>query len=353
MKTKLLLVTLLLVIVGSCRKPATTNATSVTSNEVLTDFVNYLVLPQYASLQERAVTLNNAIKTLNDTPTNAHLDAARTAWRNVRAAWEQCEGFLIGPVEDDNYDPNMDTWPVDHLQLDSFVAVTPSFASAAIQAQSSSLRGFHPIEFMLWGKHGQATIDSISPRQHQYLAGLAEDLLQSANALSNSWLASSGNFQAQLLEAGKGSVRYHSRRDALLAMVAGMSEICDEVANGKIEGPYAAYDSTRTESPFSHNSLTDFNYNITGARSVYICNFNGQMGKSLSDMVAARNLALDNKLKQQFGAAIIALNIVSVTFESAIYTQRPQLQSAMAAIRNLQETLDGDLKTFVQTNITD
>ena len=42
---------------------------------------------------------------------------------------------------------------------------------------------------------------------------------------------------------------------------------------------------------------------------------------------------------------------VTVNFETAIYTQRTQLQNAMDAIMTLQGTIDGELKDFINTNV--
>ena len=338
----------------SCHRPNNNNnTTTVTETQVINDFVAKVVLPQYQALQDKATALNNAVNTFNTTPNGANLSAARTAWRETRACWENCEGFLIGPVEDDNYDPNMDTWPVDYLQLDSFIANSSSFSVGTVAALSQSLRGFHPLEYILWGKDGNVAVEDISSRQHQYMVALAQDVLNNCTALNLSWVASGGNFQVQFLTAGTGSTRYTTKKDALLALAAGMAEICGEVGEGKMLEPFQLMDSTKTESPFSHNSMTDFTNNIKGAQNVYLCTVNGANGSSLSNLVSQKNLSLDNKIKTQFAAAIAALGNVTVSFESALYTQRTQLQTAMTAITNLEETLDGDLKTFIITYVKD
>lgn len=337
----------------ACKKSENNNAATVTSHEVITDFVNKTALPLYADLQAKATLLNTAVNTLNTAPNATNLQAARTAWQDVRSSWEQCEGFLIGPVEDENYDPNMDTWPVDYLQLDSFTLHSTSFTPADIQNVGQSLRGFHPLESILWGKSGNATADSITPKQKQYMVGLAQDVLNTVSSLNHSWLTTGGNFQALMLNAGNGSTRYITRKEAILAIVAGMSDICGEVGGGKIYEPFTLMDSTKTESPFSHNSIIDFTNNMKGAQQVYLCSYNGATGASISKLIAARNLSLDNKIKDQFAAAITALGNITVPFETAIHTQRTQLQNAMNAINTLQATLDGDAKTFVQMYVTD
>ena len=138
-----------------------------------------------------------------------------------------------------------------------------------------------------------------------------------------------------------------------LAIIAGLTDICGEVGGGKILEPFEQYDSTKTESPFSHNSITDFTNNLKGAQNVFLCTYNGQSGASMSNFISARNIALDTKIKNQFAAAITALSNISTTFESAIYSQRTQLQNAMNAIYELQATLDGEAKLYVQTYVTD
>lgn len=354
MKKRILLLATSTILFAACNKKNDSSSTvTVNQKEVITSFVTTIAVPQYENLKNKAVDLQTAVSALNANPTAANLDAARSAWKNVRSAWELCEGFLIGPVSDDNYDPNMDTWPVDHLQLDSFVNNATSFSATTIGGLNQSLRGFHPLEFILWGKNGNATIDSISDKRKQYLQGLADDVVASASGLYNSWIASGSNFQSQMLLAGEGSTRFTTKKDAMLAIAAGIKDICGEVGGGKIKEPFEAYDSTLAESPFAHNSITDFINNIKGAQNVYMCSYNGKSGASLSQFVAARNIALDNKIKEQFNTAINALNTVNVTFESAIFTQRTQLQNVMTALSTLETTLENELNPFILTYVTD
>jgi uncharacterized iron-regulated protein len=99
--------------------------------------------------------------------------------------------------------------------------------------------------------------------------------------------------------------------------------------------------------------MTDFTNNLIGAQNVYMCQYNGITGKSMSQFVSAKNLALDNKVKQQFNTAIAALQSVTVSFEAAIFTQRIQLQNAMNAIGELHSTLETDVKKLVETYAKD
>ena len=109
-----------------CQKqsvPLTTSTTNATlEGKVLNGFATALVNPNYEDIQTKAGVMLNASNALVSNTTDANLLAMRTAWVNTRGAWESCEGFLFGPVEDFNYDPDMDDWPVNRVDLDSLLA---------------------------------------------------------------------------------------------------------------------------------------------------------------------------------------------------------------------------------------
>lgn len=341
----------------ACHKASSSTSTedyTTLESEVLNDFVQKIALPQYNNLQLKAASFNTAVVQLNASPTDANLQAARQGWRDVRQGWEQCEGFLFGPVEDDNYDPQMDTWPVDNVQLDSLMASSNPLSLTDIQSLSTlSLRGFHPLEYILWGKNGNSTAASITAREKQYMISLSADIVNNTTNLNYSWLSSGSNFQNDVLNAGKGSTRFKSRQEVFLAIAGAMIDICGEVGDSKMGEPFAAYDSTITESRFSHNSIADFRNNIIGAQNVYLCTYGGASGKSLSALVAAKNISLDNQIKAQFTAAINSFNSVSTTFEQGIYTQRTQIQNCITALNTLSTTLDEQLLPFIKQYVKD
>jgi len=321
---------------------------------VLADFATKTGLPGYSNLKDKATTLNNAITALNSSATDANLTAAQAAWRDMRSTWEQCEGYLFGPVEDDNYDPNMDTWPVDYVQMDSLLASSNALQLTDIENLSTlSLRGYHPIEYVLWGKDGKRTAASITARQKQYITSLSLDLKNICTALYTSWAPEGGNYASKVQTAGSGSTVFAKKQEAYIAIVDGLIGICDEVGSGKMKEPFDAQDPQIVESPFSGNSAIDFKNNITGAYNVYTCKFLGNEGTGLNKLVAMKNISLDNEIQQKFQAAIASFNSITVPYEQAILTQKVQCQNTMNAINDLKATLEEKLKPFIITNITD
>jgi putative iron-regulated protein len=244
----------------------------------------------------------------------------------------------------------MDTWPTDYNQMDSLLASSNPLEVSDIQGLTLSLRGYHPIEYIIFGDHGSRKAADITARQKKYMISLSADLTNTCNDLHLSWSSAPTNFAQEVINAGGEGTKYAKRQDAFLAMVGGMADICGEVGEGKMKEPFDAKDPQLVESPYSGNSLTDFKNNIIGAQNVYL-GVNG--GKGLKDLVAAKNKALDNKIQGLFTTAINSFANITKDYEEAIISQRVQCQQTMDAVVALKDALEGDLADFVTTNVKD
>ena len=354
-KISLLSFTILSISLAACNK----NNDTVTDNfetlktEVLTDFTNVVAVKGYTDLDNAATALNTAIQNLNTNATEANLTEAKNAWKNMRSIWEKCEGYLFGPVEDNDYDPNMDTWPTDYVQMDSLLASSNPLTVTDIQNITLSLRGYHPIEYIIFGDHGSRTAASITTRQKAYMVSLSTDLKNTCHELYLSWTTAPTNFAQQVIKAGNGSVVYTKKQEAYLAITEALIGICDEVGEGKMKEPYVTMDPSIVESPYSGNSVSDFRDNIIGLQNVYLGNLGTANGKGLNDLVATKNISLDNKIQNQITAAINSFNNITVFYEDAIISQRIQCQQTMTALATLKSTLENELKPFIIQNIQD
>lgn len=339
---------------NSCKKDEESPPvdTPVTELEVLTDFANVLANPNYEDIEAKANALNIAAQNLSTSTTDENLAIAQDAWRAVRVPWELCEGYLFGPVEDFNYDPATDTWPVNTVELDSLLASDNPLTLADIELLPYSLKGYHPTEYLLFGVGGTKSASQFTPRQFQYLISLTQSLYNSATALRNSWdVDQPGNFTQELITAGAGSTRYATRKDAFLAIVTAMGKICNEVANNKMQVPLAAHDSTLVESQYAHNATEDFKNNIVGVQNAYMGKYLST-GNSLHDLVSLYDLSLDNTIQSQLNDAIGSFAAINPDYGTAIFTQFGQIQNAQVSINTLHSTLDL-LNNFIQTNIKD
>ncbi|MEO8772117.1 MAG: imelysin family protein [Ferruginibacter sp.] len=338
----------------------TTTDFNTTKDAAISDFVNKVALPGYAELKTRATTLNTAITVLNTTTTDENLTTAKTAWKELRVTWERCEGFLFGPIEDDNYDPQTDTWPVNFNDMDALLANnSQGLTITDVSTFPDALKGYHPIEYILWGEGGTRTAVSLTAREKEYMVSLSALLNTAAQDLNTSWDAAGGNYANKFLTAGQsGNTTFTTKQAALLALVQGMVDICGEVGDGKMKDPYDLYQTNQVlaaqsvESPFSGNSVIDFRNNITGAFNVYLGKFNAD-GTGLNDLVKIKNSSLDADIQAKFNAAIGSFDAITLPYEQAIGSQRTQCANAMTAINALSAKLDSDLRAFIVTNITD
>ncbi len=369
MKKLPLAILIVALLTAGCRKPETnTNLTSdippvstqggtATEENVLRDFADVLVNPNYRELQANALLLQQAVATLSASPTDAGLAAAQNAWRLTRAPWENCEAYLFGPVEDQSYDPTLDTWPLDRTQLDSLLASGNNLTLTDINALPDALKGFHAVEYTLFGVGGQQRADSLSAREMAYMTSLTQSIVNTTTTLRNSWdTTQPNNYTTEVKKAGNGSTAFSTRKAAFHTVVSAMADICGEVGTGKMETPLGQNgqaDSTLDESSFSHNSTTDFTNNIKGIKNVYFCTYNGVTGHSLHELVAASNKSLDNQISNAIYDAVGSFNTINSNYEVAIYTQRTQIMAIQAKLATLQSLLENDLDNWVIQNIHD
>ena len=319
------------------------------------NFGNNVALAGYSDLETASDDLYNLVNNFVATPTNENLENCKQAWRNMRAIWEVSEGYLFGPVEDNEYDPKTDTWPTDYSQMNVLLndSVNHTLDLADIQSLDYSLRGYHPIEYMLWGVNSNKKASEFTSRQVKYLLSLSLDLQSVCEALHGDWTS---GFTNQVITAGTGSTAFPTYYDLFNTMTEGMIGICNEVGKsdegtGKIYEPFINKDSNIVESPYSENSLTDFKNNIQGAYNVYLGKYTTQ-GTGLSDIVASMNKDLDNRIKAKFETAISSFATVNGSFEQAIFNQRVQLQNLMDAIGATRDILEAELQPFLVQKIT-
>lgn len=340
------------IIISSCNKndDNTTVDTAALKTEILQDAANKVCLASYQDLSSKADQLLTAVNTLSTTTTDDNLTKCRDLWKSIRETWERSEAWLFGPVEADNIDPRIDTWPVDFNDLNTVLASSDVLDEAYIDAlkdddEHNALRGFHPIEYILWGQNGNKTASALTAREKQYLVALAENLSKLAGDVKTSW---SGGYANTLATAGNsGNADFPTKKVAFETMVDAMAGICEEVANSKMNDPFQAQNPALEESPFAKNSITDFTNNIQGIMNMYQGKFDTD-GKGIEDLVRATNLSLDNTIKTKHATAIAALQAITVPFGEAIISQKTQVQTAMDKINDLEAALSGDLKTFVQ-----
>jgi putative iron-regulated protein len=356
MKHNILLALAIAAALASCKKeddPEPVSPTGDIQRDILTQFSGQIAEDLYTDLAAQTIALETSITALQGSLLQSDLDASRAAWRNARHTWEQSEAHLFGPVSTANYDPRMDTWPVNYVDLQAILANGDPLDQAYVSALEDALKGFHAIEFLLWGADGNKLPVDFTVREFEFLNALTADLNTLTGALAQSWDPDvNGNFHEDFETAGAGSTTYATKLAAFEELVNAMAGICEEVAGGKISEPFLAQDPSLEESPFAQNSLIDFTNNIRGVENVYLGRFNSN-GTGMEDLVRQHDLQLDGEIKTRIAAAIQALNNISVPFGEAIISEPVQVQNAIDAIENLESIISNELMALVQLHVTD
>lgn len=338
--------------ISSCKKEADNNQALENLNQIiLTDFATNLAYASYANLAVQTSILHDKTQAFCGNPSQSGLQDCRDAWKISRSVWEQTEAYLFGPVATNNIDPRIDTWPINFNDLEVVMSSGNSLDENYINSLDDALKGFHPIEYLIFGINGNKLYSDFSPRELEYLLGLTQNLQTLTTNVATSWSPSiSTSYFYEFSNAGNGSTYYTTQKAAYEEMINAMVGICEEVADGKIGEPFLLQNPALEESPFSRNSIIDFTNNIRGIQNVYLGK-NSVDGKGLEDLVRQHNLSLDGNIKTKISNAISALNNITDPFGTAITTQPIQVQNAINAINELKTVLDGDLYNLIQLHI--
>jgi putative iron-regulated protein len=337
----------------SAAPPAAVNAKF--DRQILRDFVTVVVVPSNNQFAQQASTLSTAIDAYSAAPSATTLASAQAAWVKARAAWEQTECFGFGPTTSLGYDGALDTWPVNETDLKALMKSKAPLSAASVSKMKETEKGFHVIEYFLFGQDKRRQPTDLAQRDLQYLQFLGKDFARVATDLATSWskgVEGQPAYQEVFGTAGEGgNTTYPTVQAGAQEMIQGMVDSLDEVANEKLGKPLAEKNPKLAESRFSLNTLTDIKSNLQGAQNVYLgslpdANTNG---KGLSVYIAQVNPALDSTVKQKFKVAAQSLEQISEPLETAVLNPKAadSIKAAQSAIDAVRETIEKDVKPLV------
>lgn len=337
----------LLLTMGACKKDDVT--TTVAEKSYLANISNIgtnVITESYMELASKAEILHSESVSLESSSSASNLDITRNAWRDTRVPWEKSEGFLFGPVDTKGIDPAIDSWPVNKIDLDAVLNGSDALTESFIDALAGELKGFHTIEYLLWGEDGNKEIADFTAREFEYLLSVTENLKLKTQILSDSWVPGGDNYVSNLTAAGTSSSIYLTEKSALQELVQGMIAIADEVANGKINDPLSLQDISKEESQFSHNSKNDFANNIRSISNVYNGKFNVD-GLGIYDIIEAKDANLADRLNAEITDAITAVDNIPGTFSSAVFNNKTEVTDARDKITVIQTTLESEILEII------
>jgi putative iron-regulated protein len=195
----------------------------------------------YADAAARAMDLDKAIDGLLAAPSQKSLDAARTAWKSARVPYLQSEGFRFGNKIVDDWEGNVNSWPLDEGLIDyvdtatygdkkdenplytANIIASPSLQlgpkvldarkidkallgqlNSALDVEANVGTGYHAIEFLLWGQDLNGTGPGAGnrpatdydlkactggncDRRRAYLKAASSLLIDDLTSMANNW----------------------------------------------------------------------------------------------------------------------------------------------------------------------
>ena len=272
---------------------------------VLSGLVSNVIVLTYTKLADDVEDLEKTLNGLTTSNiTQAQINKACEDFKAARENWERSEAFLMGAASDFDIDPTIDSWPLNRSLLLSYFqgGMKPEML------EDATILGFHALEFILF-RNGQPrkvaeiqrydtykNFEKITGAQELKYAQTISTLLKQRcfqlqvawegekNASRVSVVKAAGldytteaglNYGDNLIQAGvTGSKSTFTSLEDAIAQVLSDDEgscvgIANEVGTAKIANPFAAGDISYVESPYSYNSITDFQDNIRSIRNVW------------------------------------------------------------------------------------
>lgn len=278
-------------------------------------YVAHVIYPIYGDLAKESSELYELLRDASEKGVAAlsqdELDAIAGKFLQARQSWEESEAFLYGAATDFGIDPHIDTWPLD---IDA-LATSLSNADQVEQLKGEEgilyaggklgkeLLGFHGIEFVLFRDGAVRKVEALRAVEDDkafarynvtgeqeliYAAAVAGDLRDNCWQLCAAWNAdcdraytgrceelevnvtvtgSGLSYGQNMLNASLAGSTYASWQETINSiLIAGCSNIANEVANVKMGNAHSGEDINYIESPYSKKSFSDFIDNILSIR---------------------------------------------------------------------------------------
>ncbi len=336
----------------------------------------------YADAVSQAQVLADAVDTFVAAPGDDGLTACKSAWLTAHQVYGQAEysRFYGGPI--DAAQGGMNEWPIDESFIDytvqtpnggiindpvDYPAITEQILATADEkgGLENLSTGFHAIEFLLWGQRPDPTqgpgtrpytdfVDggtaAAQDRRRTYLQTAASLLVSDMTAMQAEWGLADSTSYASVLLAG-------DPQTALADFFRGISQMAvSELLYERLDDPLVSQDQKDEESCFSESTWNDLVANALGIENAYLAEYttlagNTLAGPSISDLVKAKDPALDAQLRAELAAVRVAIGMIPPPFDHAVLApdtsaEHMAVAAAVAAFQPMQGLLDAAAKSL-------
>ena len=321
---------------------------------------------KYADSLSTAQKLQSAIQALIEAPSDDTLKAARAAWIDARVPYQQTEVYRFGNPIVDDWEGKVNAWPLDEGLIDYVdasyggptdanelaalnIIANPAITIAGAEVDASTItpeliadtlneadgietnvaRGYHAIEFLLWGQdlngtkagagdrpftdyaQGNDCTNVNCDRRAAYLLAVTELLLADLEEMAAAW-SEGGEARAAVTE---------DPDQGIVAMLTGMGSLSyGEQAGERMRLGLMLNDPEEEHDCFSDNTHNSHYYDGLGVQNVYLGAYtrpDGTMikGASLADLVAETDSSLDDEMRAKLDTTMQALGAIKSAAE--------------------------------------
>lgn len=321
--------------------------------DVVSNLVDNVIVPTYTELADETEQLEATLNGLDvNSISQKDVDKACDLFKKARKTWEQSEAFLGGAASDFDVDPTIDSWPLNRSLLLNY------FSSGTMDEDmldDASILGFHALEFIMF-RNGQPRNVSEFKSNDTYkgftsVSGAKEllyaqqvckllkertfqlqvawegetaknaDRVQVVKNADLEYVTSKGiSFGENMKKAGETASTFSSLKDAIAQILSddegSAAAIANEVGTAKIANSFSAGYIFYVESPYSYNSITDFQDNIRSIRNVWYGSRSGSAdGKNFNDFFVKTNKsATSSNIVTLFNDAINKIGNIPAPF---------------------------------------
>jgi putative iron-regulated protein len=343
-------------------------AFAVTPDEVVATYAD-IAAAKYEDSLTTAKALQAAVNAFVAAPSDDTLQAAKDAWFAARIPYQQTEVYRFGNAIVDDWEGRVNAWPLDEGLIDYVDAsyggpseenplatlnvvssptltlsgteldastITPALIKDTLHEadgiESNVASGYHAIEFMLWGQDlngtgpgagarpasdymtGEACTNGNCDRRAAYLVAATDLLVSDLEEMAANW-ADGGAARAAVTADPAAGIN---------AMLTGMGSLSyGEQAGERMRLGLMLNDPEEEHDCFSDNTHNSHFYDGKGIQNVYLGSYtriDGTVvsGPSLSELVAATDAAVDQQLKGELEATMVALGALKAAAEGGM-----------------------------------
>jgi putative iron-regulated protein len=307
-----------------------------------------------------AQSLEEAVDGLIANPSEETLKAAKAAWIAARVPYQQTEVYRFGNSAVDDWEGKVNAWPLDEGLIDY---VDPSYgtesdenalytaniiANPKIKVNGKTLdttkittktlrslheageieanvaTGYHAIEFLLWGQDTNGTGPGAGTRPYtdysktECTNGNCDRRAAYLKAATALLVADLKDMVVAWGPKGKATRTVEANgKKGLSAILTGMGSLSyGELAGERMKLGLLLHDPEEEHDCFSDNTYASHLNDAIGIKSAYTGEYTRidgtkMTGASLSDLVLAKDKALDNEMKGKLDATLAAMNAMA------------------------------------------